>query len=125
MPLMIMSANCSTCEGCRSHFRDLRGSLKSVKTGKRFLKDMEQTDEAVRRILNCENTDIATLHKFEKKIEGNFVFRGLIDKTHVLYAVTEARDIVFLRAFRNEKLYRSYLEDTAGLKKAFSSFRSD
>jgi hypothetical protein len=99
----ILSGNCSTCDGCQSHFRDLREGLRTVERHKRFMKDTGDGEEIIRKIMACENMDLHNLHKFEKKIGRNLIFRVLIDKIHVLYAVTESQKIVFLRAFSNHK----------------------
>ena len=80
------------------------------------MKDLKDYTEIVQRIMQCGKADISSLHKFETKIGNNYIFRALINKKHILYAVTESKSLVFLRAFNNFKLYKSFLADITEIK---------
>jgi hypothetical protein len=89
------------------HFHQFRDSLKNTVITKHFHRDMPDFDPE-----KVVGSDAQThLHKYEENIEGNHIFRALLDHVHIVFAVTKQHDAVFLRAFHNFKEYKKFLED--------------
>jgi mRNA-degrading endonuclease RelE of RelBE toxin-antitoxin system len=102
------------CINCHSHFMSVRSHIKSVVITKHFykdLKDVEEVQSIVRDVLNCSGADFYELHKFEKHIDGNMLFRAKKEGLHMVYCVDRKMRIIFLRAFRNFKEYERFLGD--------------
>ena len=108
------------CDTCNSHFMKLRPSIKEVTISKHFrrdLKDEQKINLIVKNVLDCSHMEFHELHKFEKNIDDNFVFRARKGNMHILYCITKDRKIIFLRAIRNYDEYKKLLEDKNMLKK--------
>jgi len=104
----------SFCVNCNSHFMRVRPSVRSAVVSKRFrrdLKDQETVKSTVRDILNCAHLEFHEMHKFEKNIAGNLIFRAKKDKTHVVYAVDRNMRMIFVRAMKSFAQYKKFLED--------------
>jgi mRNA-degrading endonuclease RelE of RelBE toxin-antitoxin system len=102
------------CINCHSLFMSIRPNLKNVFVTKHFAKDFKDTEEVrsiVRGVLDCSNEDFHELHKFEEHIAGTMVFRAKKKGMHIVYCVDKKMQIIFLRAFRNFKDYKRFLED--------------
>jgi len=102
------------CINCNSHFMKVRPSIKTIAVSKRFirdLKDREQADSIIKNILDCSHLEFHELHKFEKNIDGNLIFRAKKEKTHIVYGVDKRMRIVFLRAIKNFAQYKKFLKD--------------
>lgn len=108
------------CINCNGHFMAVRPSIKSVAISKRFvrdLKDREITDSIIRDVLDCAHLEFHELHKFERHIEGNLIFRAKKTQTHIVYGIDKAMRIIFLRAIKNFKEYQKFLENRKGILK--------
>ncbi|MDH5451105.1 MAG: hypothetical protein OEX77_09480 [Candidatus Bathyarchaeota archaeon] len=102
------------CINCNSHFMAVRPSLKSVAVSKRFvkdLKDQKKVGSIIRNILDCARLEFHELHKFERNIDGNLIFRARKEKLHIVYGIDKAMRIIFLRAIKNFTEYKKFLED--------------
>jgi mRNA-degrading endonuclease RelE of RelBE toxin-antitoxin system len=102
------------CINCHSHFKSVRPHLKSVIVTKRFFKDMKNKEKArsiVEGIIDCSDADFNELHKFEEHINGFMIFRAKKEGMHIVYCVNKEMQIIFLRAFRNFKMYEKFLRD--------------
>ena len=102
------------CINCNSHFMKVRPSIKTVAVTKRFfrdLKDRELADSIIKNILDCSHLEFHELHKFEKNINGNLIFRAKKEKLHVVYGVDKKMRMVFLRAIKNFTYYKKFLEN--------------
>jgi mRNA-degrading endonuclease RelE of RelBE toxin-antitoxin system len=102
------------CINCNSHFMAVRPSLKSVVVSKRFVKDLKDQEKAssiIRNILDCAHLEFHELHKFERNINGNLIFRARKEKLHIVYGIDKAMRIIFLRAIKNFTEYKKFLED--------------
>lgn len=102
------------CINCNNHFMKVRPSIKTVAVTKRFfrdLKDRELADSIIKNILDCSHLEFHELHKFEKNINGNLIFRAKKEKLHVVYGVDKKMRMVFLRAIKNFTYYKKFLEN--------------
>ena len=102
------------CINCNSHFMKVRPSIRSVVVSRRFvrdLKDRELVDSIIKSILDCSHLEFHELHKFEKNIDGNLIFRAKKEKTHIIYGVDKLMRVIFLRAIKNFAQYKKFLED--------------
>ncbi len=101
------------CVNCHSHFKALRPSIRSVVVSRHFardLKDKEEMNTIIKSILDCSHLDLTELHKFEEHIDGNMIFRARKGNLHIVYCVDKNMSIIFLRAFKNFKEYRRFLD---------------
>jgi len=92
----------------------VRPSIRSVVVSRRFvrdLKDRELVDSIIKSILDCSHLEFHELHKFEKNIDGNLIFRAKKEKTHIIYGVDKRMRVIFLRAIKNFAQYKKFLED--------------
>ena len=108
------------CDTCNSHFMEVRPLIKEVIVSKHFKRDMKDENEIeliIKKILDCSHMEFHELHKFEENIDDNLIFRAKKENMHILYCVTKERNIVFLRAIRNYDEYKRILEDKNLLKK--------
>lgn len=102
------------CVNCHSHFMLVRPRLKDAIVTKRFyrdLKDREKARSIVEDILNCSDAEFNELHKFEEHVNGCMIFRAKKEGMHIVYCVNKDMEIIFLRAFRNFKVYEKFLEN--------------
>ncbi len=107
------------CVNCHSHFRDIRPNIKSAVVTKHFFKDLKDEEKVasiVKSILDCSDLDFSELHKFEEHIDGNMVFRAKKEGMHIVYCVDRNMRMIFLRAFRNFKEYKRFLEDKSEIR---------
>ena len=136
---MLGCDNC--CKECNSHFKNLRPSISEYKVSKHLAKDLDNYQDAIQKILNCENVCFSELHKFEEKIDDLSIFRAKIDGIHIVYAVkkkdapflgcseckhsdiSKEKILFFLRAFRNFSMYEKFLEDKKEIKKMVEKMR--
>lgn len=101
------------CINCNSYFMNIRPSIKSVAISKHFLRDLKDKEKAtyiIKNILDCSNLEFSELHKFEKKIDGNLIFRAKKGRMHIVYGVDKGMRIIFLRAIKNFNKYKKFLE---------------
>ena len=102
------------CINCTSHFLTVRPSIKSVAVSKRFMKDLKDQEKAasiIKDVLDCSHLEFHELHKFERNIDGNLVFRAKRRQIHIVYGVDKRMRIVFLRAIKNFTGYKKFLEN--------------
>jgi len=102
------------CINCNSHFMKVRPSIKTVAVSRRFirdLKDREMAKSIIENILDCSSLEFHELHKYERNVDGNLLFRAKKEKIHVIYGVDKRMRIVFLRAMKNFAQYKKFLED--------------
>ena len=109
------------CKNCNNHYAQLRPLLKGVLVSGRF--ERETRGESVMDdILGCDHINHNQLHKFEKHVDGNPIFRAKIDGIHIVYAIDKKRKmLLFLRAFDNFVTYKKFLEDDREIARAVSS----
>ena len=103
------------CRNCNSHFMKVRPSIRTVAVSRRFIKDLkdqEMANSIMKDVLDCSHLEFHELHKFEKNIDGNLIFRAKKEKTHIVYGVERNMRIIFLRAMKNFTQYKKFLEDT-------------
>jgi mRNA-degrading endonuclease RelE of RelBE toxin-antitoxin system len=107
------------CINCHSHFLSVRPHLTSVVVTKRFSKDLKDAEEVRsiwKAILDCSATDFIELHKFEKHVDGNAIFRAKKQGIHIVYSVDKHKRIIFLRAFKSYNEYEKFLDDKKEIK---------
>jgi hypothetical protein len=112
------------CINCNSHFMAVRPSIESVAVSKRFmrdLKDQEKANSSVRNILDCSHLEFHELHKFEKNIKGNLIFRAKKERMHIVYSVDKRMRMVFLRAIKNFTEYKKFLRDRREITRLITS----
>jgi len=92
----------------------IRPAIKSVAVSKRFLRDLkdeEMANSIIKDVLDCSNLEFHELHKFERNINGNLIFRARKGKLHVVYGVDKRMRIIFLTAMRNFTQYKKLLDN--------------
>lgn len=102
------------CINCNSHFMRVRPAIKSVAVSKRFLRDLkdeEMANSIIKDVLDCSNLEFHELHKFERNINGNLIFRARKGKLHLVYGVDKKMSIIFLTAMRNFTQYKKFLDN--------------
>ena len=102
------------CINCSSHFRTIRPSIKGVAISRRFLRDLKdegKQNSIIRDVLDCSHMEFHELHKFERNINGNLIFRAKKGNVHIVYGVDKRLRIIFLRAIRNFTRYKKFLEN--------------
>lgn len=93
----------------------IRPLIKKAVVHKKFFRDLgkdkDRVDSVVKMILDCTNLEFHELHKFEKNVAGNLVFRAKIERTHFVYCVNKKRveSLLFLRAINNFTEYKRLL----------------
>lgn len=100
------------CINCNSHFMMVRPSIRSVAVSRRFVRDVKDDEKMVsiiKNILDCAHLEFHELHKFERNIAGNLIFRAKKGETHIVYGVDKRMRIVFLRAIKNFTEYKKFL----------------
>ncbi len=107
------------CQNCNNHYAQLRPSIKGYLVSNRF--DNEDPS-VIEDILECNNINYTELHKFEKHVDGNPVFRAKKDGVHIVYTIDKDRKLIlFLRTFGNFTKYKRFLEDDRDIKRAIKS----
>ncbi|UCD25996.1 MAG: hypothetical protein JSV75_03540 [Candidatus Bathyarchaeota archaeon] len=102
----------------------VRPSIRSVAISRRFvrdLKDEEKVTSIVEDVLDCSQLEFHELHKFEKSMGGNLIFRAKKEKLHVVYGVDKKLRIIFLRAIKNFNEYKKFLMDRKEIMKLIIS----
>jgi hypothetical protein len=102
------------CKNCNSRFMQVRPFLKKALVSNRFKRDMKDVDRIesmIRSVLDCTSLEFNELHKFEKNVNGNLVFRARKGPWHVVYCVGRQNRIIFLRAFNNFTEYGRFLQN--------------
>ncbi len=115
------------CINCNSHFITIRPSIRTVAVSKRFirdLKDRERIVSIINNILDCSRLEFHELHKFEKNIDGNLVFRAKKERIHIVYGVDKRKRIIFLRAIKNFAEYKKFLENEKEILKMIAHTRN-
>ena len=108
----------------------IRPLIKEALVHKNFFRDLgkdeEKVDSIVNAILDCTNLDFYELHKFEKIVAGNLIFRAKRDGIHFVYSVNrnEAKNIIFLRAIKNFPKYKQLLSDEKRIKNMLNNLTS-
>ena len=93
----------------------VRPLIRNAVVHKKFFRDMgkdkNRVDSVVRMILDCANLEFHELHKFEKNVAGNLVFRAKKERTHFVYCVNKKKleTLLFLRAMTNFTEYKRLL----------------
>ena len=94
---------------------EVRPLIRNAVVHKKFFRDLgkdkDRVDTVVRMILDCTNLEFHELHKFEKNVAGNLVFRAKKERTHFVYCVNKKKieTLLFLRAIANFTEYRRLL----------------
>jgi hypothetical protein len=91
------------------HFDQFRPNIREVMVSHHFSRDLPGFDPNI--LLDAEHADHARLHKYEENVEGNHVFRAIIDHMHIVYCVDKDHNLIMLRAFRQFKEYEKFLQD--------------
>jgi len=102
------------CANCNNHFEQFRPLIKDVIATHHFKKDMPDFDSSL--ILDSRHSSFTRLHKLEESIDGVHIFRAVMKKTHIVYAVDKKYRLILLRAFRNFKEYKKFLDDKKKIK---------
>jgi hypothetical protein len=97
------------CLNCHEHFQRLRPLVKEILVSKHFKRDFP--DFNTNLIVNCNREYFTRMHKFEKKIKENYIFRAVYKERHVVYAIDSLYRLIFLRVFSNFKEYKKFLEN--------------
>lgn len=100
------------CDNCSNHFMQLRPEIKDFKIAVHFerdIKDKEEREQIIQKILSCNALEHEQLHKFEMNVKGNKIFRAKINSVHIVYYINKNKEIVFLRAIKNFKEYGKFL----------------
>jgi hypothetical protein len=92
-----------------NHFDNFESKIKEVLVSKRFQKDADNFDISL--ITDSQHEHFTRLHKFEKHVRGNNIFRAVKDEIHYVYAIDKKFRLIFLRVFKNFKKYEKYLGD--------------
>jgi hypothetical protein len=103
---------------------EVRPSIKRVAMTTHFKRDLKDESEItliIDDILDCSHMEFHELHKFQKSVEGNLIFRAKKRKEHIVYAVDKIMRIVFLRAIRNFAEYRKFLENDKEMLKLIAN----
>ena len=116
-----MLEQCEKCAGCNSYFRNLRNNVSEYKISKHLERDIENYQDIVNKIVSCSTADFFELHKFEEKIGDASIFRAKMNKIHIVYAV-DNKKLIFLRAFKNFKEYKKFLEDKKEIREMIKAF---
>lgn len=93
----------------------LRPQVKEVLVSKNFKCDCEDFD--INFVVDCKHEYFTKLHKFEEKIDGNYIFRALNHHKHIVYCIDKDFRLIFLRVFSNFKEYKKFLEDKKAILK--------
>ena len=102
------------CLNCSSHFRTIRPSIRGIAISRHFLRDLKDEEELksiIEDVLDCSGLEFHELHKFERNIDGNLIFRAKKERLHIVYCVDKELRIIFLRAMRNFAQYKRFLEN--------------
>ena len=102
------------CINCNSHFMKARPSIKTVAVSRRFVRDLKDrkiVKSIIKNVLDCSHLEFHELHKFERNVDGNLIFRAKKEKRHIVYGIDKNMRIVFLRAIKNFTQYKKFLED--------------
>jgi mRNA-degrading endonuclease RelE of RelBE toxin-antitoxin system len=108
------------CVNCHSQFMAIRPLVKGVVVSKRFIKDLKDTEKTnfiINSILDCSHLEFNELHKFEENVDGNLIFRARKEDLHIVYCVDKKMKMIFLRAIKNFREYKKFLEDTKELRR--------
>ena len=101
----------------------IRPLIRNVVVHKKFFKDLgknrDRVDSIVKMILDCANLEFHELHKFEKNVAGNLVFRAKREQTHFVYCVNKknVETLLFLRAISNFADYKRLLANEQQIKR--------
>ena len=101
----------------------VRPLIRNAVVHKKFFRDMgkdkNRVDSVVRMILDCANLEFHELHKFEKNVAGNLVFRAKKEGTHFVYCVNKKKieTMLFLRAISNFAEYKRLLDNEVQIKR--------
>lgn len=104
-----------------SHFANLEPTLSGYKVSKHLMRELDNYDEVINKILSNETACFSELHKFEEKIGDLSIFRAKMNKIHIVYAINKEKKVLFLRAFKNFNLYEKFLENKKEIKKLADS----
>jgi len=100
-----------------NHFEQFE--IRKVLISHHFHRDLPGFDTSI--VIDSKHEQCTHLHKFEENIEGNHIFRALVNHMHIVYAVTPEHDLVLLRAFKNFKEYMKFLDDKKAIMHLISS----
>jgi hypothetical protein len=112
------------CRNCHNHYAQIRPHIEGVVVSNHFSRDINNEEKArsiIETILECSHRHYTELHKFEKHVLNNILFRAKIDGIHIVYSIDKAKKLIlFLRAFKNYSKYKRFLENDRGILKAIS-----
>lgn len=117
---MLACNETARCVNCHEHFQEFRPLIKEVIVSKNFKKELPEFNTSW--ILDCEHEYFTRLHKFEEKINHNYIFRAVFNKKHIVYVIDKDFRLLILRAFKNFKEYQKFLEDKKLIEKMIESF---
>lgn len=101
----------------------IRPMIKGAVVHKKFFRDMgkdqQKVDSIVKLILDCSNLEFHELHKFEKNVDDNLIFRAKKEHTHFVYCINKKHmeNIFFLRAISNFTEYKHFLDNEKQIKR--------
>lgn len=105
----------------------VRSSIKSVAVSKHFIRDLKDGEKIIsiiNNVLDCSHLEFNELHKFEKNIDGNLIFRAKKEGLHIVYGVDKRLRIIFLRAIKNFTEYKKFLENKKEILRMITSSRT-
>ena len=97
------------CVNCHDYFQQLRPLIKNTIISKHFQRDLPDFNSNL--LIDCEHQYFKKLHKFEEVLNGNHIFRALLDKIHIVYAIDKDHNLLLLRAFHNFKEYKKFIDN--------------
>jgi len=101
------------------HFMNFCGSINQVMYTTHFLKDIKHKPflkDIDKQIVNPNACGFTELHKFEERIEGVDLFRAKKKGVHIVYGITETKDLIFLRAIKSFMEYEKFLSNKKLIK---------
>ena len=108
------------CKNCNNRFMQVRPFLKKALVSNHFRRDMKdrnRIESTIRNVLDCTSLEFNELHKFEKKVNGNLIFRAKKRPWHIVYCVDRQKRLIFLRAINNFTEYGRFLENRQAILK--------
>lgn len=105
----MVKLNNENCLNCHEMFVSLIPNVKKIIYPHHFKKDSSDLD--INEIIDAKHEYSTRLHKFEKTIEGNHIFRAIIKRKHIVYTIDKDNRLIFLKVFKNFDMYMKFLED--------------
>lgn len=109
------------CDNCHNYFKILRPNIIGIFVSNHFKRDYPDFDISL--VTDCQHVHFTNLHKFEEKVDKNYIFRAVYNKKHIVYAIDNNKRLIFLRAFGNFKEYGKFLVDKKTIKEIIETVK--